>query len=152
MTPRDRLAQELSVVLPGCHVSKDGVGRIRVHFPDIGTVLLAVSKSGSVVEACGEGSRASRDNPGAKPVCAADAAQIAVNALVRRWASYSPEPHHLEQLAVLGFADRVPDLARSALVRVNRLRAQIAEEIAERQKQDADLAVNAEAYRALVKS
>ena len=151
MTPRDRLAQELAALLPGCHVSADGSARIRVHFPDIGTVLLAVSKSGSVVEPCNEGGRATRDNPRAKPVCAADAAQIAVERLVRRWVSYSPTPYHLEQLAALGFADRVPDLARSALDRVTHARARLAEEIAERQEQDADLAVKAAAYRALVK-
>ena len=150
MTPRDRLAQDLAALLPGCHVSEDGAARIRIHFPDIGTMLLAVSKSGSVVEVCNEGGRATRDNPRATPVGAADAAQIAVDRLVRRWASYSPTPHHLEHLAALGFADRVPDLARSAIDRVNRARAHLAEEIADRQKQDADLAVKAAAYRALV--
>jgi len=40
--------------------------------------------------------------------------------------------------------------ARSALARIDRRRAEIAVEIAERQKQDADLAVKASAYRALV--
>ena len=79
------------------------------------------------------------------------AAQIAVDGLVKRlWQWSAPEPRHLEQLAALGFADRVPALARSAIDRVNRARTRLAEEIAERQEQDADLAVKAAAYLTLL--
>jgi hypothetical protein len=151
MTYRDRLAQELAILLPGCHVAEDGVSRIRIHFPEIGVIYLAVSKSGRVVESCDAQGRAPKDLPAGRLVTAQDAAQTAVGGLIRRqWQWSAPEPRHLEQLAALGFADRVPDLARSALARIDRRRAEIALDIAERQKQDADLAVKAEAYRALV--
>lgn len=151
MTPRDRLAQELSALVPGCHVSEDFTSRIRIHFPEIGVVYLAVSKSGRVVEACDAGGRAPKDVPVGRLVTAQAAAQIAVDGLVKRlWQWSAPTPHHLEQLAALGFADRVPDLARLAIDRVNRRRAVLAEEIADRQKQDADLAVKAAAYLSLL--
>lgn len=152
MTPRDRLAADLAALLPGCHVSEDGTSRIRIHFPEIGVIYLAVSKSGRVVEACGDGGRAPKDVPAGRLVTAQAAAQITVYGLIKRlWQWSAPTPHHLEQLAALGFADRVPALAQSALDRVNRCRAVLAEEIADRQKQDADLAVKAAAYLALVK-
>ena len=151
MTPRDRLAQELAALLPGCHVEESGLCRIRVGFPDIGVSYLAVSKSGRVVEVCNDGAKAPKDTPAGRPVTAQAAAQIAVDGLImRRWQWSAPEPHHLEQLAALGFADRVPALARSAIDRVTRARARLAEEIADRQKQDADLAVKAVAYLSLL--
>ena len=84
MTYRDRLAQELATVLPGCHGEEDGVNRIRVHFPDIGVIYLAVSKSGRVVEPCGAQGRAPKDLPAGRPVTAQDAAQIAVSGLIKR--------------------------------------------------------------------
>ena len=151
MTPRDRLAADLAALLPGCHVAEDGVSRIHIHFPDIGVIYLAVSKSGRVVEPCDSQGRAPKDVPVGRLVTAQDAAQIAVGGLIKRlWQWSSPEPRHLEQLAALGFADRVPDLARSALARIDRRRVVIAEEIAERQKQDAAIAAKASAYLALV--
>lgn len=151
MTYRDHLAQDLAALLPGCHVEEDGVSRIRIHFPGLGVICLAVSKSGRVVESCDAQGRAPKDLPAGNLVTAQDAAQIAVGGFIKRqWQWSAPEPRHLEQLAALGFADRVPDLVRSALARIDRRRTEIAVEIAERQKQDADLAVKASAYRALV--
>ncbi len=152
MSPRDRLAQDLATLLPGCRIEESGLCRIRIFFPDIGVTYLAVSKSGRVVAVCDSQGRAPKDNPaGGRLVTAQAAAQVAVDGLVTRlWQWSAPEPRHLEQLAALGFADRVPDLARSALARVDRARARLAEEIADRQKQDADLSVKASAYLALV--
>ena len=151
MTYRDRLAQDLAALLPGCHVEESGASRIHIGFPNIGVIYLAVSKSGRVVAACDAQGRPPKDLPAGRLVTAQDAAQLAVDGLVKRqWQWSAPEPRHLEQLAALGFADRVPDLARSALARIDRRRAEIAEEIAGQQKQDADLAVKASAYRALV--
>ena len=150
-TPRDTLAADLATLLPGCHVAADGASRIHIGFPNIGVIYLAVSKSGRIIAVCDAQGRPPKDLPAGRLVTAQDAAQLAVDGLVKRlWQWSAPEPRHLEQLAALGFADRVPDLARRALARISRRRAEIAEEIAGRQKQDADLAVKASAYRALV--
>ena len=51
MTPRDRLAQDLAALLPGCAVPTDGPARIKVEIPgDAAPRYVAVSRDGTKVD------------------------------------------------------------------------------------------------------
>ena len=51
MTPRDRLAQDLAALLPGCAVTTDGPARIKVELPgDAEPRYVAVSRDGTKVD------------------------------------------------------------------------------------------------------
>ena len=155
MTPRDRLAQDLAAMLPGCHVTADGASRIRIGVPGIGmngaAAFLAVSKSGRRVEACDSQGRAPVDAISSPVVTAGAAADIAVDSIIGRlWSVSPPTLDALERLSVLGFAYKVPALVARALRRLDRERAENAEQIRAKQDLDTALAAEQDAYRALV--
>lgn len=158
MTPRDRLAQDLAALLPGCHVTADGASRIRIGFPGIGmngaaAAFLAVSKSGRRVEACDFQGRAPVDAISSPVVTAGAAAEIAVGSIIGRlWNVSSPTIADLERLSALGFAHKVPALVTRALRRLDHDRAENAEQIRAKQDLDTRLAAEQDAYRSLLET
>ena len=73
MTPRDRLAQDLAAMLPGCHVTADGPARIRIDIPgDAEPRYVAVSRDGTRVDryANAESRAPQNDRLNAHPIAA----------------------------------------------------------------------------------
>ena len=160
MTPRDRLAQDLAAMLPGCHVTADGPARIRINVPNLDVVFLAVSKTGRRVEACDREGRAPQDTrfTDDRVPCGADVLKTVFHVMrSKRWHYKAPTLLELEALAAAGFAHEVPDLVKHAvgLIEGERKRKAVEAEtlrqkVATLDALDTALAAEQDAYRALV--
>lgn len=153
-SPRDRLAEGLAALLPACAVTPIRGCLIRIDFPGLGLVYLAVSKAGRAVEACDERGKAPADPTLPMPkVTAEQAIQIAVDGLIKRcWRYSKPTLRELDALAANGFTDRVPALAARAVAKITAEEQRTAEQIESLQALAATLAAERAAYAALVKS